>query len=100
LACIADVPVLVFDEFAADQDPEAKRFFYHEVLPELKAQGRMVVVVTHDDRFFRLADQIVVLERGVPPVIQRRAIHAGSNKVEAMRGRDQSITTSALGTDG
>ena len=53
LACIADVPVLVFDEFAADQDPDAKRFFYNEVLPELKAQGKMVVVVTHDDRFFR-----------------------------------------------
>jgi putative pyoverdin transport system ATP-binding/permease protein len=96
LACIADVPVLVFDEFAADQDPDAKRFFYNEVLPELKAQGKMVVVVTHDDRFFRLADQIVVLERGVPPVIQRRAIHSGSNKVEALR----SITTPALGTDG
>jgi putative pyoverdin transport system ATP-binding/permease protein len=95
LACIADVPVLVFDEFAADQDPDAKRFFYNEVLPELKAQGKMVVVVTHDDRFFRLADQIVVLERGVPPVIQRRAIHSGSNKVEALR----SITTPALGTD-
>jgi putative ATP-binding cassette transporter len=100
LAYIADVPVLVFDEFAADQDPEAKRFFYHEVLPELKAKGRIVVVVTHDDRFFRLADQVVVLERGVPPVIQRRAIHAGSSKVEALRGRDPSITTSALGTDG
>jgi putative ATP-binding cassette transporter len=69
LACACATPVVVFDEFAADQDPEAKRFFYHEVLAQLKAEGKIVVVVTHDDRYFNIADQLVVLERGVPPVI-------------------------------
>lgn len=55
---------LVFDEWAADQDPVFKDVFYREVLPELRAMGKSVLVISHDDRYFHLADQIVRMEDG------------------------------------
>lgn len=55
---------MVFDEWAADQDPLFKEVFYCEVLPELKRMGKAVLVITHDDRYFHLADRLVRLESG------------------------------------
>ena len=54
----------VFDEWAADQDPEFKQVFYTELLPELRSQGRIVVVISHDDKYFDQADQLVYMENG------------------------------------
>lgn len=54
----------VFDEWAADQDPEFKQIFYYEILPRLKAKGKAVVVVSHDDRYFGVADKLVTMEAG------------------------------------
>src|SRR5256885_4561781 len=50
-------PVLVFDEWAADQDPSFRHLFYTELLPELRARGHLLVVISHDDRYFHLADR-------------------------------------------
>lgn len=61
---LEDRPILVFDEWAADQDPVFKRFFYREVLPELRAQGKTVLVISHDDRYFSVGDRVVRLEEG------------------------------------
>src|SRR6266851_5760672 len=44
-------PLLLLDEWAADQDPEFRRKFYYELLPELKRSGETVVAITHDDRY-------------------------------------------------
>ena len=44
-------PILLLDEWAADQDPEYRRKFYFELLPALNEAGTTVVVVTHDDRY-------------------------------------------------
>lgn len=59
-----DRPVYVFDEWASDQDPQFKELYYRTFLPELKARGKAVVVVTHDDRYFDLADRMLRLEDG------------------------------------
>jgi putative ATP-binding cassette transporter len=56
--------VLVFDEWAADQDPVFRRIFYTELLPELKHLGKTIIVISHDDRYFDLADQLVRMEGG------------------------------------
>lgn len=57
-------PVYVFDEWAADQDPAYKEVFYREVLPALKSEGKAVLAVTHDERYFDVADRRVELEAG------------------------------------
>ena len=44
-------PILLLDEWTADQDPEFRRKFYHELLPDLMKTGATVVVITHDDRY-------------------------------------------------
>jgi putative ATP-binding cassette transporter len=44
-------PILLLDEWAANQDPEFRRRFYHTILREFTAIGLTVVVVTHDDRY-------------------------------------------------
>jgi putative ATP-binding cassette transporter len=64
VAYLEDRPFLVFDEWAADQDPLFKEVFYREVLPELKRMGKAVLVISHDDRYFPLADRLVRLESG------------------------------------
>ena len=57
-------PVIVTDEWAADQDPDFRRVFYEELLPELKAMGRTLIVISHDDRYFHVADRIVRMADG------------------------------------
>lgn len=63
-AYLEDRPIYVFDEWAADQDPNFKNVFYTQLLPELKARGKAVVVVSHDDRYFEVADEIIKMEDG------------------------------------
>lgn len=64
MALLEDRPIVVLDELGADQSADFKQFFYHELLPELRKQKKAVVVVTHDDRYFDLADQRLALDRG------------------------------------
>ena len=64
VAELEDKPVIVLDEWAADQDPHFRRIFYEELLPELKARGKIVICVTHDDRWFHIADRIYRMNEG------------------------------------
>lgn len=64
VAYLEDRPIYVFDEWAADQDPAFKAVFYERLVPELKARGKTVVVITHDDRYFHVADRCVELDAG------------------------------------
>ena len=64
LALIEDRPYCLFDEWTADQDPEFRELFYSTLLPELRAAGRGVIVVTHDDRYFDRSDRTIKLEEG------------------------------------
>lgn len=63
-AYIEDRPIYLFDEWASDQEPLFRDFFYKEILLELKERGKAVVVITHDDRYFHLADHIIKLDYG------------------------------------
>lgn len=63
-AYIEDRPFYVFDEWAADQDPLFKDIFYTQLLPELKARGKAVLVITHDEPYFPLADRLLKLDYG------------------------------------
>ena len=49
---------------AADQDPAFKDVFYHEVLRDLRERRKTVIVISHDDRYFHLADQLIRMENG------------------------------------
>lgn len=63
-AYLEDRPIYIFDEWAADQDPQFKQIFYYQLLPELKARGKTIIVISHDDRYYGLADRVVKLESG------------------------------------
>jgi len=64
VAILENRPILVLDEWAADQDPSFRRYFYEELLPQLKREGRTVIAVTHDDKYFNVADRVVKMEYG------------------------------------
>lgn len=61
---LEDKPIIVLDEWAADQDPHFRRKFYQELLPRLKALGKTIIAITHDDRYFDTADRCIALEEG------------------------------------
>jgi putative ATP-binding cassette transporter len=63
-AYLENRPIYIFDEWAADQDPQFKQIFYHELVPELKSRGKTVIVISHDDRYYHLADRLIKLESG------------------------------------
>jgi putative ATP-binding cassette transporter len=63
-AYLEDRPIYVFDEWAADQDPYFREIFYTRLLPELKARGKVVLVITHDEKYFHVADRLVRLDDG------------------------------------
>lgn len=83
-AYLEDRPFYVFDEWAADQDPAYKEVFYTKLLPELRARGKGVIVITHDDRYFHLGDRIMKLADGQVAAVSgeegtggvERAIHS------------------------
>jgi len=63
-AYVEDRPFYLFDEWAADQDPDFKNVFYHQLVPELLGRGKTVIVITHDDRYFHLAHRLLAMEEG------------------------------------
>lgn len=63
-ALLEDSPILVLDEWAADQDPYFRKYFYEKLLPQLKAEGKTIIAVTHDDAYFKCADRILKFDYG------------------------------------
>lgn len=64
VAMLENRPILLYDEWASDQDPEFRDLFYRQILPEQKARDITVIAVTHDDRYFDCADRIIQIEYG------------------------------------
>jgi putative pyoverdin transport system ATP-binding/permease protein len=63
-ALLEDREIYVFDEWAADQDQHFRHRFYEAILPALKAAGKTLVIVSHDDKYWHVADRLVKLEMG------------------------------------
>jgi putative ATP-binding cassette transporter len=63
-AYLEDRPIYVFDEWAADQEPRFRELFYKQILLQLKERGKIVIVISHDERYFHLADHIIKLDYG------------------------------------
>ncbi|WPZ32679.1 cyclic peptide export ABC transporter [Thalassobaculum sp. OXR-137] len=64
VSLLEDRPIYIFDEWAADQDPEFRRKFYREILPEMKRAGKTILAVTHDDHYFDVADRRIHMTEG------------------------------------
>ncbi|MBC1195048.1 ATP-binding cassette domain-containing protein [Microcystis aeruginosa BLCCF158] len=63
-AYLEDRPIYVFDEWGADQEPRFRELFYKQILLQLKERGKIVIVISHDERYFHLADHIIKLDYG------------------------------------
>lgn len=57
-------PVLIIDEWAADQDPHFRRKFYTEIIPMLKKEEVTIIAITHDDRYYHCADRLFKMDYG------------------------------------
>ncbi|HLP44814.1 MAG TPA: cyclic peptide export ABC transporter [Candidatus Kapabacteria bacterium] len=64
VSLLEDKPVYIFDEWAADQDPEFRHYFYEVILKNLKEAGKTIIAASHDDRFFHFADRVIKLDYG------------------------------------
>ena len=63
-ALLEDRPVYIFDEWAAEQDVLFREEFYKRILPELKKKGKTIIAVTHDERYWHIADRVVKMDLG------------------------------------
>lgn len=63
-ALLEDKQFLILDEWAADQDPEFRRYFYQVLIPYIKELGKTIIAISHDDKYFDHADEIITLYEG------------------------------------
>jgi putative pyoverdin transport system ATP-binding/permease protein len=68
-------PIMLLDEWTAEQDPEFRRKFYDELLPEMLRAGATIVVITHDDRYLdelRLPARRIKMDEG--RIVEQRSM--------------------------
>jgi putative ATP-binding cassette transporter len=73
-AMMEERPIVILDEYAADQDPEARQRYYTDVLPRLKAEGKTIIAVVHDDVDAIPADLVVSVTRGHVEAVRTGAL--------------------------
>ena len=64
LAVAEQKDFLLLDEWAADQDPAFRRVFYQTLIPELRAMGKTLFIISHDDGYFEHADRLLMMKEG------------------------------------
>lgn len=64
IALLEERDILILDEFGADQDPIFRRFFYKNLLPLLKNEGKTILAISHDEKYFDMADRIFLAQSG------------------------------------
>lgn len=93
---LEDSPVYLFDEWAADQDPDYRNFFYRTLLPEMKKQGKIIIAITHDDNYFDVADRILKMKQGkIEIYTKRQLITDGNSEARRNIGQTEHLFTSA-----
>jgi putative ATP-binding cassette transporter len=65
VALLCKRPILVLDEWAADQDPQFRKEFYDIIIPRLRAMGKTVIAITHDDHYYGSADKVLSVSHGM-----------------------------------
>lgn len=95
-AYLEDRPIYVFDEWAADQDPQFKKVFYFELLEKLKEAGKTAIVISHDDRFYHIADRVVKLNYGLIEVDNQILTHSRKEAEEVTKVKDLLYTVAPL----
>ena len=63
-ALLEEKEIFIFDEWAAEQDPVFRKYFYHTIIPQLRESGKTVIAITHDDAYFDCADRMIKFEYG------------------------------------
>lgn len=63
-ALLENKDVIVLDEWAAEQDPVFRAYFYKKIIPELRNMGKTVIAVTHDDAYFDCAGRMLRFDYG------------------------------------
>ena len=97
-AYLEDRPFYIFDEWASDQDPLFKEIFYTQLLPELRARGKTALVITHDEKYFHLADRIVKLDYGQLLYVKRLGDRPVEPALQAWHSQDRSPAVNVRGT--
>jgi putative ATP-binding cassette transporter len=64
ITILQDTPIIMLDEWAADQDSQFRAKFYHRILPSLAAEGRIVICITHDETYFGTAQVLYAMVDG------------------------------------
>lgn len=76
LATLDERPIHLFDEWAADQDPVFRKYFYEVLLRQMASEGKTILAATHDDHYFHVADRVYAMEYGnlkpYKPTVRRR----------------------------
>lgn len=62
LSLVENKNIIVLDEWAAEQDPGFKRFFYEEIVPKMKSDGKTVILISHDEKYFNSLDTIIEID--------------------------------------
>lgn len=75
-------PILLLDEWAADQDPVYRQTFYEQIIPSLKQMGRTLFIISHDDRYFKHADRLLQMHNGrLSELNSNERLHASQDAV-------------------
>ncbi|MBS1664520.1 MAG: cyclic peptide export ABC transporter [Bacteroidetes bacterium] len=64
IALMETKPILVIDEWAADQDPYFRKKFYTEIIPFLNEQGFTILAITHDDKYYSVSNRLFKMNEG------------------------------------
>ena len=73
-----DKTFYLLDEWAAEQDADFRVFFYEQLLPELKRENKAIICITHDNRYFHVADRVYQMQDGALTPVAREAIEGAA----------------------